>query len=94
MRASAEGSVPFDRGAPVTLSTAAESNTEVDDRRWWSVKDIADDLSVSLNTVYKWSSRGQPWFPRSIRLANGEKRVRRDWYEEWLAGLESAIPPR
>lgn len=61
-------------------------------RRWWSVREIADDLAISLNTVYKWSSKGEPWFPHSIRLANGAKRVRGDWYEEWLAGLE--LPSR
>ena len=61
-----------------------------DDHRWWSVREIAEDLCISLNTIYKWSSRGEPWFPRSIRLANGEKRVRRDWYEDWLAGMEAA----
>ncbi|MGH9301007.1 MAG: hypothetical protein ACRD0E_03900 [Acidimicrobiales bacterium] len=49
---------------------------------------IAEDLSISLNTAYKSSSRGGPWLPHSIRLANGAKRVRRDWYEEWLARME------
>ena len=61
-----------------------------DMRRWWTIREIADDLSISINTIYKWSSRGEPWFPHSIRLANGERRVRRDWYERWLAGLETA----
>ncbi len=56
--------------------------------RWLTVRDIADDLGVSLSTVYKWSSRGQPDFPRAIRLRNGDLRVRRDWYETWLGRLE------
>jgi len=56
--------------------------------RWWSIRDIADDLGVSVDTAYKWSSRGQPDFPRAIRLRNGEVRVRDDWYEAWLATLE------
>ena len=55
--------------------------------RWLTVRDIAEDLAVSLSTVYKWSSRGQPDFPRAIRLRNGDIRVRRDWYEAWLAKL-------
>jgi predicted DNA-binding transcriptional regulator AlpA len=61
----------------------------VEERRWVSIRQIAADLDVSFSTAYKWSSRGRPWFPRSIRLHNGEIRVRRDWYEEWLAGLEA-----
>jgi predicted DNA-binding transcriptional regulator AlpA len=56
--------------------------------RWLSVKDIAADLSISIHTAYKWSSRGEPWFPRTIRLRNGDLRVRRDWYELWLARME------
>jgi hypothetical protein len=56
--------------------------------RWLSVKEIAADLSVSIHTAYKWSARGEPWFPRTIRLHNGDLRVRRDWYELWLARME------
>lgn len=55
--------------------------------RWLSVRDIAEDLGVSMSTLYKWSSRGEPDFPRAIRLGNGDLRVRRDWYEAWLKRL-------
>jgi predicted DNA-binding transcriptional regulator AlpA len=58
------------------------------DFRWLSVRQIAADLGVSTSTAYKWSARGAPWFPRSIRLHNGDIRVRRDWYELWLEELE------
>ncbi len=57
--------------------------------RWLSIRQIADDLGVSHHTAYKWSARGEPWFPRTIRLRNGDIRVRRDWYEDWLVTLES-----
>jgi predicted DNA-binding transcriptional regulator AlpA len=62
--------------------------TDQGGRRWLNVHEIATDLGVSGSTVYKWSARGRPWFPRSIRLRNGDIRVRRDWYENWLAELE------
>jgi predicted DNA-binding transcriptional regulator AlpA len=52
--------------------------------RWMTIRQIAADLAVSPSTVYKWSARGEPWFPRAIRLQNGDVRVRRDWYESWL----------
>ena len=52
--------------------------------RWMTIRQIAADLAVSPGTVYKWSARGEPWFPRAIRLQNGDVRVRRDWYESWL----------
>jgi predicted DNA-binding transcriptional regulator AlpA len=52
-----------------------------DDARWLSIRQIAGDLGVSSSTAYKWSARGVPWFPRTIRLHNGDIRVRRDCYE-------------
>lgn len=69
-------------------AAASEQLTSRETTRWISVSDIAEDLGVSGSTVYKWSARGRPWFPRSIRLRNGDIRVRRDWYESWLAELE------
>ena len=57
-------------------------------RRWMTIHQIAADLAVSPSTVYKWSARGQPWFPRAIRLRNGDIRVRRDWFEVWLEEQE------
>ena len=56
--------------------------------RWLSIREIAGDLGVSTTMAYKWSARGAPWFPRSIRLQNGDIRVRSDWYETWLEELE------
>jgi predicted DNA-binding transcriptional regulator AlpA len=58
--------------------------------RWMTIREIATDLAVSPSTVYKWSARGRPWFPRAIRLRNGDVRVRRDWYESWLGEHEVA----
>ncbi len=56
--------------------------------RWLDIRQIYDDLGVSSSTAYKWSARGSPWFPRSIRLHNGDIRVRRDWHETSLDALE------
>ena len=58
--------------------------------RWLSIRDIAEDLGISMHTAYKWSARGEPDFPRTIRLRNGDLRVRRDWYEAWLENLEAS----
>jgi predicted DNA-binding transcriptional regulator AlpA len=68
--------------------TTAGRHGLTSDARWLSVRQIAADLGVSPSTAYKWSARGTPWFPRSIRLHNGDIRVRRDWYDTWLEGLE------
>lgn len=69
-------------------STIYNLGTSGHHSRWLSIKDIADDLSISMSTAYKWSARREPYFPRAIRLRNGDVRVRRDWYESWLKDLE------
>ncbi len=74
-------------GASAVSATAAVALVD-DLPRWLSIRQIADDLGVSPHTAYKWSARGEPWFPRTIRLRNGDIRVRRDWYETWLSKLE------
>lgn len=72
-----------------SIAGSARTAVEADaGQRWLSIREIAKDLGVSGSTVYKWSARGRPWFPRSIRLRNGDIRVRRDWYESWITELE------
>ncbi len=71
-----------------TVPTAIDRRGITTDARWLSIREIAADLGVSTSTAYKWSARRAPWFPRSIRLRNGDIRVRRDWYEKWLGELE------
>jgi predicted DNA-binding transcriptional regulator AlpA len=58
-----------------------------------TIRQIADELSISFSTAYKWSARGWPWFPKGIRLRNGDVRIRRDWYESWLAEQTSTKGP-
>ena len=70
------------------VPTATNRNGITREARWLSIRQIAADLGVSSSTVYKWSARGVPWFPRTIRLHNGDIRVRRDWYDKWLDALE------
>jgi len=70
------------------VPTAIDRRGVTTDARWLSIREIAADLAVSSSTAYKWSARGAPWFLRSIRLCNGDIRVRRDWYEAWLGELE------
>ena len=77
--------VAMSRELKPTISSRSEVNA---DAHWLSIRQIAADLGVSASTAYKWSARGKPWFPRSIRLRNGDIRIRRDWYEAWLAELE------
>jgi predicted DNA-binding transcriptional regulator AlpA len=64
------------------LDVGGDRHGIVSEARWLSIRQIAGDLGVSSSMAYKWSARGVPWFPRTVRLHNGDIRVRRDWYEQ------------
>ena len=89
LRSRNEGESPVTIGPSSKTLAARSAGGPSSSSRWLSIRQIALDLGVSTSTAYKWSSRGRPWFPRSIRLHNGDIRVRRDWYEEWLDEQEN-----
>lgn len=66
--------------------------TRWDASTWMSIQDVAEELSVPLATVYKWSAAGpgSGRFPEYRKLPNGRIRVRRDWFEEWVDSLGPA----
>ena len=68
------------------VPTAGDRRGIASDARWLSIRQIARDLGVSSSTAYKWSAGACRGSPAAIRLHNGDIRVRRDWYEQSLAG--------
>jgi len=61
-------------------------------RRWLTVREFADELGVSISTVYKWSAAGaaSERFPRHTKLPNGSIRIRRDWLDDWMTHHDTA----
>lgn len=59
---------------------------------WMSLEDLCDELGISRDTAYKWSSSGPASgrFPEYRKLPNGQIRIRRDWFEEWVNSLGPA----
>lgn len=53
-----------------------------------SIADVCAELGVSRSTYYDWRAKGRG--PRSLKLPNGEVRVRRHDLEQWLASCEEA----
>ncbi|MDN5768842.1 MAG: helix-turn-helix domain-containing protein [Humibacillus sp.] len=53
-----------------------------------SVREICDELGVARSTFYDW--RAAKKAPPCIKLPNGDLRIRRADYEEWLASLEQS----
>lgn len=56
---------------------------------FYKTSDLASILRVSPHTLSKWSARGWPYFPRHMKLPNGEIRVRIERFEEWLEYWEN-----
>lgn len=53
-----------------------------------TIAEVIEELKVAPSTFYRWRQRGKG--PRSIKLPNGDVRIRRSEYERWLAELEDA----
>ena len=60
-----------------------------DPDRLLSMEELSEQLDTSMHTLYKWSRRGQPYFPRRVRLPNNEIRVRSRDLDAWLNGRAS-----
>ena len=48
--------------------------------------DLCDDLGISRSTFYDWRAKRKA--PRCLKLPNGDLRIRRSDYENWLSSLE------
>ncbi|MGY1500783.1 helix-turn-helix transcriptional regulator [Streptomyces sp. QTS52] len=53
-----------------------------------TLAEICKDLKISRSTFYDWRAKGRA--PRCIKLPNGDIRVRRSDYENWLDDREDA----
>lgn len=58
------------------------SNTD----QWLSIPEVLSEIGVARATFYRW--RQLRIAPRSIKLPNGQVRIRRSALDEWLAGHE------
>lgn len=51
-----------------------------------TVPEVLDRLGIAKSTYYRWRQIGKA--PKSIRLPNGQVRVRESVYNTWLDSLE------
>ncbi len=54
--------------------------------QWLSIPDVLSEIGVARATFYRW--RQLRIAPRSIKLPNGQVRIRRSALDEWLASHE------
>ncbi|HET7477752.1 MAG TPA: helix-turn-helix domain-containing protein [Dermatophilaceae bacterium] len=53
-----------------------------------TVADICAELGVARSTFYDW--RAAKKAPRCLKLPNGDLRIRRADFDQWLASLEQS----
>ncbi len=68
------------------MSTATPGRIPAGARTQLTIAEVCQELHVSRSTFYDWRAKGRA--PRSIKLPNGEIRVRRDELDRWLASCE------
>ncbi len=51
-----------------------------------TLAEVCAELRISRSTFYDWRAKGRA--PRCIKLPNGEIRIRRADFENWLDSLE------
>lgn len=55
-------------------------------QRHLTIAELCAELGVARSTFYDWRAKGAA--PRSMKLPNGEVRIRRADLDAWLATLE------
>ncbi|MFI6512133.1 helix-turn-helix transcriptional regulator [Streptosporangium sp. NPDC050855] len=53
-----------------------------------TLAEFCDELQISRRTFYDWRAKGRA--PRCFKLPNGDLRIRRTDFENWLNNLEGA----
>lgn len=53
--------------------------------RHMTIEDVCADLGIARSTFYDWRAKRKA--PPCLKLPNGDLRVRRTDYEDWLATL-------
>lgn len=53
--------------------------------RYLTIEDVCADLDIARSTFYDWRAKRKA--PPCLKLPNGDLRIRRTDYEEWLATL-------
>ncbi|MEV4533399.1 helix-turn-helix domain-containing protein [Asanoa sp. NPDC049518] len=57
--------------------------------RYMTIDQVCADLDIARSTFYDWRAKRKA--PPCLRLPNGDLRIRRDDYEEWLRTLAAEV---
>ena len=58
-------------------------------RRHLTIAEVCDELGISRSTFYDWRAKRKA--PRCFKLPNGDLRIRRADFDDWLSTLEEMV---
>jgi excisionase family DNA binding protein len=67
---------------------SGSSRTKPASKRHLTIAEVCEDLNITRSTFYEWRTKRKG--PPSFKLPNGEVRIRRSDYEDWLSSLGDA----
>jgi len=53
-----------------------------------TIAEVCEELGIARSTFYDWRAKRKA--PRCFKLPNGDLRIRRSDYEDWISSLEEA----
>ncbi|MEU7599900.1 helix-turn-helix domain-containing protein [Streptomyces sp. NPDC041003] len=56
--------------------------------QWLTIDEVIDEIGVPRATFYRWRQLKKG--PKSLKLPNGDVRIRRSALDEWITSLEEA----
>jgi predicted DNA-binding transcriptional regulator AlpA len=77
---------PARRTTSLTTVPASGRPPRKTSRLHLTLAELCEDLGISRSTFYDWRAKRKA--PRCLKLPNGDLRIRRSDYENWLASLE------
>ena len=54
-----------------------------------TIAEVCEELDIARSTFYDWRAKHKA--PRCIKLPNGDLRIRRVDFEEWLASIADKV---
>jgi predicted DNA-binding transcriptional regulator AlpA len=57
--------------------------------RHLTIADVCEELGIARSTFCDWRAKRKG--PRCFRLPNGDLRIRRSDYEDWISSLEDEV---
>lgn len=70
----------------MTVAVQAGRRTARTGSRHMTIADVCEELGISRSTFYDWRAKRKA--PPCMKLPNGDLRIRRCAFDNWLAGLE------